>query len=121
MKILWCWRCKMEIPMLEPDEAYLVWQQANRGLSTLTPEEYLRIYDEHRGNRDRLQAALQFENESGGMLREYCRITGFKETNVNALWHHQTYLYGPPCRYCGKPLRTPQAKLCGACMRTVQL
>jgi len=49
-------------------------------------------------------------------LEAYERITGFRDTNANALYHHRVALYGPPCRECGKPLRTPQARLCGACM-----
>jgi hypothetical protein len=44
------------------------------------------------------------------MFAEYVRITHYAETNPNAVWHHRLSLYGPPCRSCGKPLRTPQAK-----------
>jgi hypothetical protein len=48
-------------------------------------------------------------------LEAYEKITSFKETNANALFHHRLSLSGPPCRSCGKPLRTPQARSCRAC------
>lgn len=48
-------------------------------------------------------------------LDAYESLTGFKETNANALFHHRLSLLGPPCVSCGKPLRTPQARFCAAC------
>lgn len=51
----------------------------------------------------------------GPALAEFERLTGFTETNPNAIWHHRISLYGPPCRSCAKPLRTPEANICGAC------
>jgi hypothetical protein len=48
-------------------------------------------------------------------LAAYERLTGFPETNPEALFHHRVALYGPPCSYCGKPLRTPAARSCAAC------
>jgi hypothetical protein len=49
------------------------------------------------------------------VLERYEKITGFKETNINAVYHHRVSLYGPPCLQCDKPLRTPQARYCAAC------
>jgi hypothetical protein len=56
------------------------------------------------------------ERMFGPLLREYERITGFHEENPNAIYHHALSMYGPPCANCGKPLRTPRAKMCGTCM-----
>ena len=47
----------------------------------------------------------------------YETFTGVAEPNPNAVWHHSISEYGAPCVACGKPLRTPQAKLCVACGR----
>ena len=63
--------------------------------------------------------AERAERFQGPMLDEYERITGFAETNFNALYHHRLSLYGPPCSKCGKPLRSPKAKVCAACWELV--
>lgn len=76
-----------------------------------------------------IQSVQQFRVETGAalkdvplaerfnaMLRQYEDITGFRETNPSAVWHHRLSLYGPPCSHCGRPLRTPMANLCGSCM-----
>ncbi len=49
------------------------------------------------------------------VLERYRRITGFQETNINAVHHHRLSLYGKPCPACGKPFRTPQARFCASC------
>ena len=89
MQLLYCWRCQMEMPMLDEAEWAVVGPLIMQ--------------------RDQLPP---FGREA---LAEYQRITGFPETNPAALWHHRLALYGPPCAACGKPLRTPEAKLCAAC------
>jgi rubrerythrin len=45
----------------------------------------------------------------------YFEITGFRETNPNALWHHHLSNYGPECPQCGHLFRTPQASFCAKC------
>jgi len=88
LKILYCWRCQMDVPMLDeaewaPVEAFLMCEVTR--------------------------------NMNRQALDEYERVTGYRETNPAALWHHRILVYGPPCTHCGKPLRTRQAKLCAAC------
>lgn len=50
----------------------------------------------------------------------YEEITGLRETNFRALYHHRIAMYGPPCAHCGKPLRTPAARVCAACWQPVR-
>lgn len=58
-------------------------------------------------------------NGLNAVLAEYEHLTGYRETNPAAIYHHVLSQYGPPCRYCGKPLRTPRANFCGSCMTPV--
>jgi hypothetical protein len=45
----------------------------------------------------------------------YFEMTGFRETNINALWHHRLSLYGQECAKCGHLFRTPKANFCANC------
>jgi hypothetical protein len=94
MKTLWCWRCKMEVPMLDEEEYAIA-------------NNFYRLA-KHKGTgsiEERLQPVLDYYNN----------LTGFGETEANAVMHHRISLYGPPCEQCGKPYRTPQASFCAAC------
>lgn len=103
---LYCWRCRTEVPMLDEEE----WAEVHPLLANAI--EQIKRYRETHG------VSLSEAKEDGygkDALERYFQITGFRETNVNALWHHQLSQFGPPCGVCGKPLRTPRAKLCAAC------
>jgi hypothetical protein len=108
MKTMWCWRCKAELPMLDEEE----W---SRILPLLSMDiAAIKSYRTQHGAS--LSEALRAAQLPG--REEFERITGYREANPNAIWHHRASLYGPPCKHCGKPLRSPLAKHCAACGRT---
>jgi len=49
------------------------------------------------------------------LLDYYKEVTGFEETNPNAIMHHFINMYGPDCENCGKPYRTETATFCPKC------
>lgn len=49
------------------------------------------------------------------LLDYYNELTGFGETEANAIMHHSIAQQGPICGNCGKPYRTPKASFCAAC------
>jgi hypothetical protein len=105
-KRLYCWRCKTDIPMLEEHEWAVVLPRLYEGIRKIR---------EYRSAQDATLEAAKRHVYEHGALERYFEITGFRETNINALWHHRLSLFGPPCNTCGKPLRTPRAKLCAEC------
>jgi len=86
----------MEVPMLDESEFATVPELYSLGMRTARKG----------GSRQEQFKAL---------LDHYNGITGFDETEPNAIMHHRISMYGPPCEACGKPYRTPQAKFCAAC------
>lgn len=91
--------------MLTDEEFVLVWSSEHGPIS-----EFVRYRDDHGVPIEAARDAV-FD----AALQRYTEITGFVETNFHALWHHRLSLLGPDCRACGKPLRTPRAKLCAEC------
>jgi hypothetical protein len=86
---------------------------------------------------DEIHPLIRFDTESiktyrastGASLKEatsvlssqafdrYFGMTGIRETNLNALWHHHLSLYGDECPSCGHLLRSPKASFCANCGR----
>lgn len=95
--------------MLEPEEALLVYRAQQGGMAVVEEEAQRRgqplIPMQLTGVKKRFQPLLEM----------YRLLTGFEETNPNAVFHHEVAQYGPPCPQCRKPLRTPQARFCAAC------
>lgn len=102
---VYCWRCRIDVPMLTEHE----WPVLERYLVGFVE----RIQEHRLAHGTSLGEAR--DAVSCDALRVYRELTGFEETNYNALWHHRRSLYGPPCRECGKPLRTPRASYCPMC------
>ncbi len=109
MRMLWCWHCKANIPMLDEDEFASVSHLYREALEATKSDRELH----------RMPLAGTPTVELFRRVREqYAELTGM-ELHQNAILHHRLSLYGPPCHFCGKPLRTAEAKLCGACMTPV--
>jgi hypothetical protein len=86
----------MEVPMLDEQEYAQAAELYRQGFRNIK---------EH-GDRQ-----VQFKS----LLDYYLGLTGFHETEPNAILHHRIALYGPPREQCGRPLRTPSASFCAAC------
>jgi hypothetical protein len=105
-KILYCWRCETEVPMLEEHEWELVAPHLSNAVQQI--KNYLETH----------QSTFAEARQKGygqEALALYKSITGVDAIHPDVLWHHRLKLFGPPCYVCGKPLRTPQAKICMFC------
>lgn len=84
----------MNVPMLNKEEF------------AIASKLYSKAFSITNGNiLDRFKELLDFYNG----------LTGFGETEPNAIMHHAIELIGPDCENCGKPYRTPEAKMCVMC------
>src|SRR5690348_4853121 len=109
MKMMWCWRCKMEVPMLDDEEFTIVAKAYLQSMRAATGPFIEKVAANDTPIEDLI--AERFRPVSDA----YKQLTGWEERNHNAIIHHQISSYGPPCTHCGKPLRTPRAKFCAAC------
>jgi len=103
---MYCWRCRVTVPMLTEQE----WAE----LEPLMNRVILDIQNHRTKFNCSLEEAYR-ANFGENALMAYENITGYNERNLNALWHHRVSLYGPPCQNCGRPLRTTKAAYCAEC------
>jgi hypothetical protein len=106
MKVLWCWRCKMDLPMLDENEYAEV-----RALYGQCMNATKQFREEHNVPLDAVDITELFRP----VCVAYQRLTGMRETVANAVMHHRIALYGPPCTSCGRVLRTATASKCFEC------
>ncbi|OCK50998.1 hypothetical protein BA768_04230 [Chryseobacterium sp. CBo1] len=97
MKIRYCWRCRKDVPMLDSEEGKVA--------SKLLAEGF------KESKRQRKHSPENFRK----LLDYYKDLTGYEETNPNAIMHHFIDMYGPDCENCGKPYRTETATFCPKC------
>jgi len=49
------------------------------------------------------------------ILDAYADLTGVRISDLAGIMHHRLSLFGPPCKGCGKLLRTAKAAKCFMC------
>lgn len=105
-EMFYCWRCRIDVPMLNEAE----WQEIESLLRD--PDKTI---DAYKLSRRAAETRDPDDIAAVPALARFNEITGFDESNVNAIWHHRRALYGPACKACGKLLRTPKARFCASC------
>ena len=103
---LWCWRCRRTVPMLDEDELAVVSDAHREGV--LAIQAYRRRHGV--GLDDTPVAALHRPVRDA-----YRALTGETGVAADEILNHRVSRLGPPCRSCGKPLRSPRARLCAQC------
>lgn len=96
MKLKWCWRCKMEVPMLNEQEFAIASQLYGKAFKAPIGK-------------------VNMVNRFNELLEYYNTLTGWNETVPNAIMHHRINDFGPDCPNCSKPLRTRLARYCVQC------
>nr|WP_202963678.1 hypothetical protein [Nonlabens ulvanivorans] len=67
MEIKYCWRCKMEIPMLDKEEFAIASELYSKGFKIAKKDR-----------QEKFKELLDYYNE----------LTGFRETEPNSIMHH---------------------------------
>lgn len=105
MKEYYCWRCEMVVPMLEEDE----WEI----MEPLLKDQAKKVKEYREKTGADIKTAFQKSTKLA--TEKYFELTGFEETNHNAIWHHRLSDFGKECPNCGHLFRTPKASYCANC------
>lgn len=108
MKHCYCWRCQFVVPMLDEREYADI-----HGLFVKCMQDIATVVR----NAKETPPATSIYELMKPVRDAYESMSGWKDMHHNAIMHHRLALLGPDCVQCGKPLRTPRAKLCAACGR----
>jgi hypothetical protein len=102
---LYSFKLKRELPLLSDEEYHPIEQALTNRIKGI--KEY------------RLQHRVSLEeakrNSCDDALDYYERLTGVRLSNADELYWIRLSRYGRICPQCGKPFRTPKAKLCVEC------
>ena len=102
---LYSFKLKRELPLLS-DEEYHPIEQALAG-------RVKRIKEYRLQHNVSLEDAKQHSCDD--TLEYYEDLTGFRLSDADELYWVRLSRYGWICPQCGKPFRTPRAKLCAEC------
>lgn len=112
MEKKWCWRCRIEVPMLNQKELQHCIDARKNGKEFVEEEIRKRNIKDFEWLGERLYGG----EKQRYFVEMYRVITGFmQENNPNSVWHHVIEFYGPDCPNCFKPLRTSEARYCVNC------
>src|SRR5262249_42876297 len=106
MKVLYCWRCHGDVAML--DEAEFSEISLVHRACTRMAKQYR---EQHRVRLDETPLTEFY----APLQQAYARLGGSSVADPHHILKHRLANLGPPCRRCGRPLRTPRARLCAAC------
>jgi hypothetical protein len=103
MRIQYCWRCRTDVPMLDEEE-FAAWDAV-----------FSRCIQLAKSARRDGTHITEMDSAFGEARLLYSHVTGAPDTDHNEIRHHRLWNFGPPCGSCGRPLRTPEARMCAEC------
>lgn len=102
---LYSFKLRRELPLLSDEEYHPIEQALTRRVEGI--KEYRRQHG--------VSVEEAKRHSCDDALDHYERLTGIRLFDADELYWVQLSRYGRICPQCGKPFRTPKAKLCAEC------